>query len=99
MCIYILNLLYFIFLDVKVGPSYGRTTMYGVLAADGLRVGVNCVGKALSKVNPGYQQARSSRATQSFNPVAYHASYFGQKFHIDQNEKNGYVRCDSHMCY
>ena len=28
-----------------------------------------------------------NRTMQHLNPVPYHASYFGQKLHIDQNEK------------
>ena len=28
-----------------------------------------------------------SRTIRQFNPIPYHASYFGQKLHIDQNEK------------
>ena len=43
--------------------------------------------KGITAGYPGYQQARTSRATRRFNPVPHHSSYFGHKIHIDQNEK------------
>lgn len=61
--------------------------MTGLLASEGVRVGMRRIGRALREVNPGYQSARATRATRRLNPVPYHASYFGQKLHIDQNEK------------
>lgn len=45
------------------------------------------MGRALQQVNPSHQQARATRANRRLNPIPYHASYFGQKLHIDQNEK------------
>ena len=61
--------------------------MCGLLATGGICVGQNRVGAALAKVNPGYQHARSNRAARRLNPIPYHADYFGEKLHIDQNEK------------
>lgn len=61
--------------------------MCGLLVADGLRVGVGRVGRALRQVNPDFQEACVTRATHRFNPIPYHASYFGQKLHIHQIEK------------
>ena len=71
----------------QVGPTYGRKTLCGLLAADGERIGLDRVGKALRKVNPCYQQARATIAYYRLNPTPYHADYFGQKLHVDQNEK------------
>ena len=61
--------------------------MTGLLASEGVQVAECLVGKALREVNPGYQQLRRSRANRRFNPIPYHASHFGHKLHIDQNEK------------
>lgn len=58
-----------------------------MLASDGIKVAENRVGKALTTVNPSYLQARRDRAQHRLNPVPYNASHFGQKLHIDQNEK------------
>ena len=58
-----------------------------MLAADGVRVAEERVGKALKQVNPGYNEARSDRARRQFNPIPYHANYFGERLHVDQNEK------------
>ncbi len=61
--------------------------MCGLLAAEGVRVAEGRVRKALHLANPGYQQARQARTERQLNPTPYRASYFGQKLHIDQNEK------------
>jgi len=61
--------------------------MCGLLASEGVQVAERRIGKALQKVNPAYQQARRSHANRHLNPIPYHASYFGHKLHIDQNEK------------
>lgn len=68
--------------------------MCGLLASEGVKVAEGRIGKALQKVNPGYQQAHRSHANRHrshanrhLNPIPYHASYFGHKLHIDQNEK------------
>ena len=34
-----------------------------------------------------YHQRRQTQTARQMNPVPYHASYFGQKLHVDQNEK------------
>ena len=81
----------------KVGPTYGRKTLCGLHAADGVRVAEERVGKALKQVNPGYNEARSDRARRQFNPIPYHANYFGEKLHVDQNEK--LVMGNPHLCH
>ena len=73
--------------NFQVGPTYGRKTLTGLLASEGVKVAEERVGKALKEVNPVYHQARYHRAERRLNPIPYHASHFGNKIHIDQNEK------------
>ncbi len=61
--------------------------MTGLLASQGLRVSQKRMGDALRKINPGYHHARRTATARQMNPVPYRADYFGQKLHIDQNEK------------
>jgi len=67
-----------------VMATYGRKTMCGLLASEGVE---GRVGKLLQPVNPGYHQAHRSNAHRRFNPIPYHVSYFGHRLHIDRNEK------------
>ena len=61
--------------------------MVGVLAAQGIHVGVNRVGQSLARVNPENHARRTSSTERLLNPIPYSAKYFGHKVHIDQNEK------------
>ena len=61
--------------------------MTGLLAAQGYHVAQGRVGKSLYRVNPGHHMRRSSLTERQRNPVPYIARYFGEKVHIDQNEK------------
>lgn len=72
---------------VQVGPTYGRKTMTGLLAADGFKIAEKRVGASLVKVCPAYHYRRAMQTHRSINPVPYSAKYFGEKIHIDQNEK------------
>lgn len=72
---------------VQVGASYGRRMMTGLLLSQGIRVCQLRVGQSLQRVNPGYHRSRRTRAHRLTNPVSYRAEYFGEKLHIDQNEK------------
>lgn len=74
-----------------MGPVYGRRTLTGVLASQGIKVGEKRVGESLSRVSPVYCQARKNRVARLINPSSYRADYFGHKLHIDQNEKGGYT--------
>ena len=71
----------------QVGPTYGRKTMTGLLASQGLRVSQQRVGESLRRMNPTYHHARRTATAKKMNPVPYRADYFGHKLHIDQNEK------------
>ena len=66
---------------------YGRRTLTGVLASKGIKVGERRVGDSLRIVSPEYSQARRGSVARLTNPGIYRADYFGQKLHIDQNEK------------
>lgn len=72
---------------MQVGPCYGRKTMTGLLRAQGFPSGQRRVGSSLRRVHPGYHQTRQSLTQRQTNPTPYFARYFGEKLHIDQNEK------------
>lgn len=71
--------------------------MKGLLASEGIVIGETRVGEALSRINPGYHQARQTATARQLNPVPYRADYFGHKLHIDQNEKLVMFGC-THIC-
>ena len=74
-------------LYIQVGPDYGRKTMTGFLASKGIRCSEQRVGESLQRVSPSQHASRRSLAHRRMNPVPYNADYFGQKLHVDQNEK------------
>ena len=84
-------------IPLQFGPSYGRKTTKGLLAAQGIRVGEKQVGAALRRVSSRYHSTRTSLARQRTNPVPYSADYFGQKVHVDQNKKLVMFGC-THAC-
>jgi hypothetical protein len=45
------------------------------------------VGISLRRVRPGYHRIRQFGAHRQLNPIPYYSRYFGEKLHIDQNEK------------
>ena len=61
--------------------------MTGLLAADGFKVAEKRVGISLKKVSPIYHNRRVNRTQCMINPIPYSAKYFGEKMHVDQNEK------------
>ena len=72
---------------MQVGPTYGRRTITGLLASQGLRASQVRVGESLRQMNPNYQHARRTATARIMNPLPYRADYFGHKLHVDQNEK------------
>ena len=72
---------------IQVGPSYGRKMMTGFLASQGFKVSQNRVGLALKRVFPYHHSLRQNTVHRQINPIPYVAAYFGEKLHIDQNEK------------
>ena len=70
-----------------VGHSYGRKTMQGLLKSQGINVGQNRISHSLMRVAPGPMRGRQINIHQHLNPAPYHALYYGEKLHMDQNEK------------
>ena len=85
--VWLTNFFFLFFFIVKVGPTYGRKTMTGLLAADGFKVAEKRVGVSLKKVCSAYHNRRVASTQSLINPIPYSAKYFGEKLHIDQNEK------------
>ena len=78
----------FVFKLHKVGTTYGRKMMGGYKRhSTDLRLGAHSVGRALKRVNPQQYRERQTSITCHLNPVPYFAEYFGNKLHLDQNEK------------
>ncbi len=61
--------------------------MTGFLASQGIRVCQLRVGQSLRRVNPGHHRHRLTRTHRLTNPSPYRSEYFGEKVHVDQNEK------------
>ena len=59
----------------------------GYLRSKGTSISENTVAKVMKKIHPYHVSERHFKAGRSLNPKPYHADYFGQKLHIDQNEK------------
>uniref|UniRef100_A0A1X7TWP9 Uncharacterized protein n=1 Tax=Amphimedon queenslandica TaxID=400682 RepID=A0A1X7TWP9_AMPQE len=55
------------------------------------------VGKSLQRENTGYNCKRRESTSRIFNPVPYHADYFGHKEHNDQSE-NLVMYGVTHVC-
>ena len=45
------------------------------------------VGQSLQRVNPVHHYRRRTRTHRPTNPVSYRSDYFGEKLHVNQNEK------------
>ena len=61
--------------------------MVGTIRSKGICVSEGVVGKAMKVVAPDAVKTRLSSSSHKMNPKVYTAGYFGQKLHIDQNEK------------
>lgn len=70
-----------------VGHSYGRRTLHGLLSSQGLHVSQRRLGSCMSRVAPIPQRHRTHIARRHLNPPMYNARFFGDKLHLDQNEK------------
>lgn len=71
----------------SVGHSYGRRTMHGMLASRGIHVSQSRLAAAMQIIAPIQYAARRRNIQRMVNPFPYHASYYGEKIHLDQNEK------------
>ena len=70
----------------RVGHSYGRRMMHGVLTSQGIQVSQRRVGESLNVALVQFA-LRCCVATSLLNPLLYRAMYFGEKFHLNQNER------------
>ena len=61
--------------------------MKGYLASKGIRINKKKVADSLCRVAPESHERRRHSIVDTTNPVRYHASGFGHKLHLDQNEK------------
>ena len=61
--------------------------MTGLLESQGCRVAESSVGDSFSGISQGHLTRRSIQSRHPKNPVPYTSRYFGEKVHIDQNEK------------
>lgn len=61
--------------------------MTGLLAANGIRVCQTRVGESLKRVDARHHSRRQYQLHRRTNPIPYCSRYFGEKVHIDQNEK------------
>ncbi len=78
----------FVFIAVQsVGISYGRKTIHGLLRWKGVHIGQNRISGSLVRVAPVPMVSRWHLAHRQLNPYPYNALYFGEKLHVDQNEK------------
>lgn len=74
-------------LITAVGHYYGRKTIHGLLRARGIYVSQRRVSKALRRTAPAAISTRERFTSRQLNPLPYQASFYGEKLHIDQNEK------------
>lgn len=71
----------------RTGAVYGRKMMCGALRAVGVAMSAPRVGRALNSANPFYQQLRRHNLAVQVNPQPYRSIAFGERMHMDQNEK------------
>ena len=58
-----------------------------MLASRGFHASEVRVGHTLQCVDPSHHRQRLANSYCQLNPAIYRADYFGEKLHIDQNEK------------
>ena len=61
--------------------------MKGHLSSIEIVVAENRIGMSLKRVDPNHHVHRATLTYFQTNPTPYSAAYFGEKIHIDQNEK------------
>ena len=69
-----------------LGHSYGRT-VHGYFLSAGVHVSQRRISESLSRTAPVAMASRRRRTLLQFNPIPYNANSYGEKLHIDQNEK------------
>lgn len=61
--------------------------MSGLLSSQGVRCADKRIAASLQRIDPGSHRQRQAGTERMINPLPYRADYFGEKIHIDQNEK------------
>ena len=74
-------------LVTRVGHAYGRRTMHGLLNSQGVRVSQRRLAASMYRVAPLQYASRRHNTNRLLNPLPYRAHHFGEKLHLDQNEK------------
>ncbi len=74
-------------LVTRVGHAYGRRTMHGLLNSQGVRVSQRRLAASMYRVAPLQYASRRHNTNRLLNPLTYRAHHFGEKLHLDQNEK------------
>ena len=76
-----------------VGDSYGRRTLHGLLHSEGIHVSQRRIA---AHTHRHELASRTQSMAQHINPVPYVAHCFGDKLHVDQNEKLNIVAVDGY---
>lgn len=71
----------------SIGHTYGRRSLHGLLRSEGVHVSQRRLGRSLQRTFPAAHSRRHQTAGRSINPIPYRATFYGQKLHMDQNEK------------
>ena len=71
----------------SVGHSYGRRSLQGLLRSEGIHVSQRRLGASLRRTFPIAHSQRSLTLGRAMNPIPYRATFYGEKLHVDQNEK------------
>ena len=72
---------------LRVGHAYCRRTMQGLLRSNDIEVSQARIATSLRRVAPVQYHARCVDIYRVLNPAPYRVSYYGEKLHLDQNEK------------
>lgn len=71
----------------RIGHSYGRRAMQGLLRSRGIFVSQRRLGLSLRRIFPMAHAQRTANVIQHLNPIPYRANFFGEMLHLDQIEK------------
>ena len=72
---------------LSVGHAYGRRSLHGLFRSGGVHVSQRRLGMSLRRNFPAAHSIRNQTAGRAINPIPYQATFYGQKLHVDQNEK------------
>ena len=72
---------------LNVGHSYGRRSLHGLLRSRGIHVSQQRLGMSLRRTFPLSLFQRRRTMGRAINPIPYRATFYGEKLHMDQNEK------------